>query len=94
MSGAAFEVVAATLPMFVDALKPDYRDALRMTELEGATQEEAARRAGISLSGMKSRVQRGRKMVHEALQRCCQFELDSRGRMVACNSRQSNAECC
>lgn len=89
-----FEAVARTLPLFIDGLAPDYRDALRMTELEGLTRAEAAERAGLSLSGMKSRVQRGRRQVFDALKRCCSFELDARGRMMACEGRQSGGDCC
>jgi len=90
----AFAVVARALPIFIEALEPVYRDALKMTELEGLTQSEAATRAGVSLSGMKSRVQRGRKQVFDSLQRCCEFRLDSRGRMIACTSRSHAEECC
>lgn len=90
----AFATVARALPMFIEALDAPYRDALRMTEIEGLTQAEAAERAGVSLSGMKSRVQRGRKRVFESLQRCCEFELDGRGRMVACSPRAAEGECC
>ena len=92
--GEAFAVVARALPMFIEALDPVYRDALKMTELEGLTQAEAAKRAGVSLSGMKSRVQRGRRQVLDSLQRCCEFRLDSRGHMIACTSRTDAEECC
>lgn len=90
----AFAVVARALPMFIDELEPKYRDALRMTELEGLTQNEAAQRVGISLSGMKSRVQRGRKLVFESLQRCCEFELDARRHIVSCTSHSHREDCC
>lgn len=45
----------------------------------GLTQTEAAGRAGISLSGMKSRVQRGRAQLRGIVDACCRFDLDSRG---------------
>ncbi len=89
-----FTVVAKALPMFVNSLAPAYQDALKMTELEGLTQAEAAKRAGISLSGMKSRVQRGRKHLLKALRNCCSFELDARGRMMACSGRADSDPCC
>ena len=92
--GDVFSLVARALPMFIDRLDAPYRDALQMTELEGLTQAEAAVRAGISLSGMKSRVQRGRRQVYDSLQRCCAFELDSRGHMIACTSRTQSGDCC
>lgn len=87
-------VVARTLPRFVRALPAPYRDAVSMTELEGLTMAEAAGRAGVSLSGMKSRVQRGRKQLFDALQRCCQLELDGRGRVITCTSRATGNDCC
>lgn len=90
----AFVVVARALPMFIDTLEPRYRDALRMTDLEGLTQDEAARRAGISVSGMKSRVQRGRRRVFELLQQCCEFDVDARGHMTACRKRDRDCGCC
>lgn len=89
-----FAVVARALPMFIAALDEPYRDALRMTELEGLTHAEAAARAGVSVSGMKSRVQRGRQQVFRALQRCCEFELDARGHMIACAPRAPANDCC
>ena len=89
-----FAVVARALPMFIEALDPVYRDALKMTELEGLTQSEAAKRTGVSLSGMKSRVQRGRRQALDSLQRCCEFRLGSRGHMIACTSRADAEECC
>jgi len=90
----AFAAVAQSLPMFIEALDPIYRDALRMTELEGLTQAEAAARAGVSVSGMKARVQRGRRQVYDALQRCCAFEVDARGRMTGCTPHPTDARCC
>lgn len=90
----AFAVVARSLPMFIEELDAPYRDALRMTELEGLTQAEAAERAGISVSGMKSRVQRGRARVFDSLHRCCVFELDVRGHMIACTDRRHVETCC
>ncbi len=38
---------------------------------------------GVSLSGMKSRVQRGRQRLRKALEDCCHIALDARGRVMA-----------
>ena len=48
-------------------LAPEYRDALLMTKLEGHSLDEAARRAGVSVTAMKSRVHRGIKQVRRLL---------------------------
>ena len=81
------EVAAWLLPM-IDALPPKYRDALRLSEVGGLTQQEAAAHLGISLSGAKSRVQRGREKLKEMLLACCHVELDGAGRVVEWRSRR------
>ena len=63
-------------------LPDDYRAALELTDLGELTQEQAAAQLGISTSGMKSRVQRGRRMVRTEVGRCCRVELDARGALV------------
>lgn len=63
----------------VQALPGPYREALLLTEYEGLSQKEMAERLGISLSGAKSRVQRARQKIKDALLACCHFEFDARG---------------
>lgn len=67
---------------FVTRLPSPYREAITLTDLRGLTQQEAADVAGVTLSGMKSRVQRGRKMLRELFQECCHLTLDARGRVI------------
>jgi RNA polymerase sigma-70 factor (ECF subfamily) len=71
-------LLAQCVRPFVDELPDIYRDALVMTELDGLTQAAAANRVGISLSGMKSRVQRGRAMLRDSIEDCCEVTLDAR----------------
>ncbi|MBM3884176.1 MAG: RNA polymerase sigma factor SigZ [Verrucomicrobia bacterium] len=59
----------------IDRLPEPYREALVLTEFEGLKQEELARRLGISLSGAKSRVQRGRELLKERLLEACHREF-------------------
>jgi RNA polymerase sigma-70 factor (ECF subfamily) len=81
------EVAAWLLPM-IDTLPAKYRDALRLSEVQGLTQQETASRLGISLSGAKSRVQRGRERLRAAFVSCCHVELDRAGRVVEWRSRR------
>jgi RNA polymerase sigma-70 factor, ECF subfamily len=60
-------------------LPPDQRRAVELIDLDGLPQAEAARREEVTLSGMKSRVQRGRRHLAELLGRCCALTLDARG---------------
>jgi RNA polymerase sigma-70 factor, ECF subfamily len=73
--------------LFVARLPSPYREAVTLTELEGLTQKEAAEMLGVSLSGMKSRVQRGREKIREMFEECCEISLDCRGRVVQCEPR-------
>jgi RNA polymerase sigma-70 factor (ECF subfamily) len=72
---------------FVAMLPSPNREALTLTELQGLTQQEAATMLGISLSGMKSRVQRGRQQLRTSLEACCHFALDVRGGVISCEPR-------
>jgi len=72
--------------LFVAPLPSPYREAITLTELQGLTQKEAAEMVGTSLSGMKSRVQRGRDKIREMFDECCEISADCRGRVVDCEA--------
>jgi RNA polymerase sigma-70 factor (ECF subfamily) len=78
----ALASLAVFVRAFVDMLPAPYREALRLTEIEGLTMREAAEREAVSVSGMKSRVQRGRRLLRELFEACCEIALDARGRVV------------
>ena len=73
--------------LFVARLPSPYREAITLTELEGLLQKDAAEMLGISPSGMKSRVQRGRDKIREMFDACCRISVDCRGRVVECEPR-------
>jgi len=79
--------LAFSLRETIDELPEPYRGALVLTEYEGLTQAELAEREGISLSAAKSRVQRARAKLKEALLECCHFELDTRGGIIDYHER-------
>jgi RNA polymerase sigma-70 factor, ECF subfamily len=76
---AAEAELAPCLTAMVGRLEEPYRTAIDLTSLKGFTQADAARQAGISLSGMKSRVQRGRERLRQMLMDCCRIDVDVRG---------------
>jgi RNA polymerase sigma-70 factor (ECF subfamily) len=59
--------LAPCLRPLLDGLSPEQRRAVQLVDLDGWGQAEAARREEVSLSGMKSRVQRGRRRLVELL---------------------------
>jgi RNA polymerase sigma-70 factor, ECF subfamily len=79
--------VATYLSPFVAMLPSPYRETLTLTELEGTTQQDAAEMMGVSVSGLKSRVQRGRTRLRKLLEDCCEIALDARGRVIGCEPR-------
>ena len=88
---AALQELAACMRPMLRELPPAYREALVLADLEGVNQAEAARRAGVSLSGMKSRVQRGRKQLKAVLEACCRIDLDRRGTIAAYEPRRPDS---
>lgn len=81
----------------VQNLPEPYREALELTELGDLNQREAAERLGISHSGLKSRVQRGRAQLRERLAACCRVTLDARGGVLEVQPRSPaspRADCC
>lgn len=94
---ATEQEVANYAALLVDTLPAPYREALTLTELQGMSQRDAAARLGISVSGMKSRVQRGREKLRTALENCCHIALDARRRVIGCQPRgsgESFPDCC
>jgi RNA polymerase sigma-70 factor (ECF subfamily) len=85
--------IAACLRPLLNQLTPVYRKALTLTELEGVAQTDAAARLGISTSGMKSRVQRGRAQLRELLVACCEINLDRRSRITSYRPRAGSRGC-
>lgn len=76
------EGLLASFRAFVHALPPEQREAVLQTEYEGVSQADLARRLGVPVSTVKSRVQRGRQRLEAALLDCCSFEFDRRGHLV------------
>lgn len=79
---------------FIDRMPEPYREALILAELQGLTQREVGERQGISLSGAKSRVQRGRVKLKEMLLNCCDLHFDHRGSVTDYAPREDDCQAC
>jgi RNA polymerase sigma-70 factor (ECF subfamily) len=81
-------------PLLGEVPQP-YREAIELTELGGMTRKDAARQLGLSVSGMKARVQRGRDKLKDVLLDCCNVEFDHRGGLLDYDRRtESNCDDC
>ena len=87
----AKRLIAAVLAPFIETLPPRYRECVRLSELEELPHAAIAARLGLSVSGVKSRVQRGRARLREMLERCCRIATDARGSPVSCERRAGAA---
>jgi RNA polymerase sigma-70 factor (ECF subfamily) len=86
--------LAGCLRPMIERLSQNYRTAISLVEIEGLTQQAAAKRMGISLSGMKSRVQRGRTQLKRMLDDCCVIELDRRSGVIGYRTRTTDCDSC
>jgi RNA polymerase sigma-70 factor, ECF subfamily len=83
------EPLRFSLPEMVAGLPEPYRQALILADLEGIPQQDLARQSGVSLSGVKSRVQRARSKLKATLLNCFEIEFDLRGQVL-----DTRRQCC
>lgn len=91
-SASGLVELAGCLAPMVAALPPTDRQAIELSEIKGLTQREASTTAGVTVSGMKSRVQRARRKLKAMLLDCCHVELDRRGGIVGHEPRDGACE--
>lgn len=78
----------------IQLLPKNYREAVTLSELKGLTQKEVAKLQGTSLSGAKSRVQRGRALLKNMLSECCRLEFDHSGRLCDYERKAGSCDDC
>ena len=76
---------------FINKLPDHYREALLLTEFQDISQKDLAVKLGISYSGAKSRVQRGKEKLKELLLGCCPYKSDSYGNIIL--NKKNNCSC-
>ena len=90
-SEKVIQELSECLQPMIQLLPENYREAVILSELKGLTQKEVAKVQGTSLSGAKSRVQRGRALLKEMLADCCRLEFDHSGRL--CDYERKGKAC-
>ncbi len=90
----ARQEIEGWLQPMIKGLPEHYREAVTLSEIDNLTQQEVAEKQGVSLSGAKSRVQRGRAMIKDMLLECCRFEFDHRGKVMAYDMDGDTCEEC
>jgi len=82
---APVDSLAECLQRRLSGLTDDDRDVLRTCDLEGMTLQAFADARGLTLPAVKSRIQRARRRLREALMEKCQVQFDEAHR-VCCHS--------
>jgi RNA polymerase sigma-70 factor (ECF subfamily) len=91
---AAARALAPCLLRMVEQLPEPYREAMRLADFDGLSQQAIADRAGITLSGAKSRVQRARQLLREMILDCCHVERDVRGNVIDYQTTERSSRYC
>lgn len=79
---------------FLRDLPAEQAEALDLVHRQALRQATAAEQAGVSVSGMKSRVQRGRAHLRDLLETCCRITRDTRGRVMGYEPRTDRCGTC
>ena len=97
---AAHRELARCLGPLVEQLAEPYRSAVNAVDLGGQTHTEVAHAVGLSVSGMKSRVQRGRRQLRQLLTDCCRVHTSPTGSIsgyepiAGCHPNPSGGDTC
>ncbi len=92
-STAIRQELSSCLEPMISQLPDKYREAIQLSEIEGKTQKEVSEKENISLSGAKSRVQRGRVLLKSMLNDCCQIETNKKNQLVSYDSKIKDCDC-
>lgn len=76
------EALPYILPM-LDFLPEAYARPLKMADIDGMKQAEVAAALKLSLSAVKSRIQRARELLKAEFITCCHFETDRNGNLLS-----------
>jgi len=90
---AAEKELASCLVPMLSRLPTEQAAAVKMVDLDARTHAAAANEAGISVSGMKSRVQRGRAALQAQLHACCRISRDRTGHVHDYQPRSGSCAC-
>lgn len=88
-ASASLQLSQCLLPL-AGQLPDIYRDTLLATDFESRNLQSLADEWGISLSAVKSRASRGRKLLRERLLDCCAVELSHSGGVVDFQQKSSS----
>lgn len=81
------------LPL-IKNLPSTYKHAMILSEIKGLKQTEVAKLLNISLSGAKSKIQRGRNLLKQGFIDCCDYKLNESGYLVGEHKSKKDCKIC
>jgi RNA polymerase sigma-70 factor, ECF subfamily len=87
------ELSKCLIPM-INELPEDYQKAIYLSEIEDQPQKKVAEIMGLSVSGAKSKIQRGRKRIKAMLTDCCEIEFDPKNRISSFDRTKDSDKLC
>ena len=81
------ECAAQCLKELIPSLPEKYRVPFQLAEIDKLSQTSLTQELGLTYSGVKSRVQRARKMLKERLRETYIIETDAYGNVIVCQDR-------
>lgn len=75
----------------IDSLPEKYKTPLVLSDLKGLPQKEVAKQLGLTLPATKSRIQRARVLLIEAMKEHCIFKTDKFGNIIECQDRKPDS---
>ncbi len=89
-NGTITELSACILP-FIEELPEEYRQLLKLSEIDGVSQKEIAKNLQMNYITVRSKIQRGRQRLKQLFSECCEIEKGGRG-SILCYEKKVN--CC
>ena len=75
------------------SLPVKYKTVLLMSDIYGLSHKEIAREFDLTVSCVKTRVIRARKLLGERMKECCIFSYDKYGNIIYCDEKQAYYDC-
>ena len=81
------EKIPECIIALLDRVPDPYREAVILADLEHVPQKSLAEKWNLTLSGAKSRIQRGRQKFKQIIQEACYIEHDCYGNIIGCEPK-------
>lgn len=88
------EDIAICIKNMINSLPEKYKQVIILSEYQNLTYKEISQRLGISISGVKSRTLRARKLLKNMLYDCCNLELDRLGNVIDFQHKTKDCKFC